>query len=159
MVSKLAITRGRVRKLIRVRELAASHKLEQMRRVRMLEKQVAWKREGGFDRIEVTAETHKQTLRRLHARFDPEYFYTEMYNPRRPSTPEEVASLRLNVLLLQLPPPLQYDLSPRRPPAAGTGLDKPGVPHPEIQQTEQEGTFPFQAGVDDVLHIDRMRIP
>ena len=35
MVEDLAITRGRVRKRTRVRELAASHKLEQMRRVYM----------------------------------------------------------------------------------------------------------------------------
>ena len=33
VVADLAITRGRVRKRIRVRELAASHVLEQMRRV------------------------------------------------------------------------------------------------------------------------------
>ena len=36
-----------------------------MRRVRMLEEQDAWEREGGF-------ETHAQTLRRLHAGFDSE---------------------------------------------------------------------------------------
>ena len=30
MIPELAITRGRVHKLIRVRELAASHKLEKM---------------------------------------------------------------------------------------------------------------------------------
>ena len=35
MVADLAVTRGRVRKRTRVRELAASHKLEQMRRVCM----------------------------------------------------------------------------------------------------------------------------
>ena len=35
MVEDLAITRGRVRKRTRVRELAASHKLQQMRRVYM----------------------------------------------------------------------------------------------------------------------------
>ena len=42
---------------------------------------------------------------------------------------------------------------------AGTGLNEPGVLHPEIYQTEQEGTFPFQAGVNGFLHIDCMRIP
>ena len=72
VVQDLAVTRGCVRKLIRVRERAALHKLEQMRRVRMLEKQAACKREGGFDRIEVTAEVHEQTLRCLHAGFDLE---------------------------------------------------------------------------------------
>ena len=78
----LAITRGRVRKLIRVRELAATHTLEKMRRMRILEKQAAWKRGGGFDRIETTAEMHEEILRRLHADFDPEPFYNGLYNPR-----------------------------------------------------------------------------
>ena len=40
MVSEFAATRGRVRKLIRVRKLAATHTLEKIRRVRMFEKQV-----------------------------------------------------------------------------------------------------------------------
>ena len=42
----------------------------------MLEKQAVWKREGGFDRIEIIAEMHKQTLRRLHAGFDSKPLYT-----------------------------------------------------------------------------------
>ena len=75
---------------------------------------------------------HEQTLRRLHEGFDSEPLYFGLYNPRRPPTPEEftlnmnveVKSLRLKVLLLQPLPPPQYDLSPRRSPAAGTGLDK-----------------------------------
>ena len=66
MVSKLAITSVCARELIRVEELAASHKLEQMRRVRVLEKQVAWKREGGFDRIETIAEIHVENLKCMH---------------------------------------------------------------------------------------------
>ena len=39
----LAIIRGRMRTLIRVKELAATHTPDKMRRVRMLEKQAAWK--------------------------------------------------------------------------------------------------------------------
>ena len=74
-----------MREPIRDRELTSSHKLEQMRRVGMLEKQAAWKREGGFDRIEIIAQIHKQTLRRLHAGFASESFYTRTYNPRWPS--------------------------------------------------------------------------
>ena len=83
----------------------------------MLEKQAAWKRWGGFDRIEIIAEMHEEILRRLHAGFDPEPFYTGFYNPRRPRTPEEFSldlkvemeSLRMELLLskqslLQLPP-------------------------------------------------------
>ena len=65
----------------------------------------------------------------------------------------EVGSLRLEILLVQLPPPPQYDLSPRRSPAAGTGLDKPGEPHTVTQQKEQEGTFLFQAGVNGFLYV------
>ena len=103
-----AITRGRVPKLIRVRELTATHTPEQMRRVQMLERRATWKREGNFDRIEtILAEIHEKTLRRLHAGFDPEPFYTGLYNPRRSPTVEEftldleveVESLRMELLL------------------------------------------------------------
>ena len=95
---------------------------------------------------------HKQTSRRLHAGFDSEPLHTGLYNPRRGPTPEEftadknveVGSLRLDFLLVQLPPPPQHDLSLRQSPAAGTGLDEPGVPHTVTQQTEQEGTFLFK---------------
>ena len=69
----------------------------------------------------------------------------------------EVESLRMEAPLSQ--PPLQYNLSPRRSPAAVTGLDEPGVPHPGMLQTEHEGTFPFQACVDGFLHDNCMRIP
>ena len=61
---------------IRVRQLAASHRLERMRRLRMLEEQEAWKREGGFDRIEIIPEMHAQ---RLYAGFDSEHLYTGLY--------------------------------------------------------------------------------
>ena len=77
-------------KLIRVRDFAATHTLEQIRRVRMLEKQAAWKREDGFDRIDTMAEMDEETLGRLHAGFDLEPFYTGFYNPRWPPTPEEL---------------------------------------------------------------------
>ena len=55
-----------------------------MRRVRMLEKQAAWKREGGFDRIKTITQMHEETRRRSYAGFDPGPFYTGLYNPRRP---------------------------------------------------------------------------
>ena len=73
-----------VNKLIRARKLAALDKLEQMLCVRMLEQQATWKRENGFGRTEITAGRHDETLRRLHAGFDPESFYTGLYNVRRP---------------------------------------------------------------------------
>ena len=88
-----------------------------MRRVRMLEEQEAWKREGGFDRIDITAEMHAQTLRRLHAGYDSEPRYTGLYNPRWPHNPEEytpemsveVERLRLEIIFSKPPPPPQYD--------------------------------------------------
>ena len=57
------------------------HRLEQMRCSRVLEEQKAWKREADFDRIEIIAE--------IHAGFDSEPLYTELYNPRRSYSPEE----------------------------------------------------------------------
>ena len=84
---KLAATSWRVRE--RVRELASSHRLEQMQRLRMLEEKEAWRRKGGFDRIEITAEMHAQTLRSLHAGFDSEPLYIGIYNPRWLPTPDE----------------------------------------------------------------------
>ena len=65
MLVDLTITRARVRKFIRVRELAATHMLETMRRMRMLETQAAWKREGGSDKIKARADMHEDTLRRM----------------------------------------------------------------------------------------------
>ena len=55
------------------------------------------------------------------------------HSPRWPPTSEEftleinieVERLRLKILLSKPPPPPQYDLSPRRSPAVGTGLDEP----------------------------------
>ena len=71
----------------------------------------------------------------------------------------EVDRLRLQILLSQPPPPPQHDVSPRRSPAAGTWLDEPGVPHTVMQQTVQEGTFPFHSGVDGFLHVNCTSIP
>ena len=71
MRADLAIIRGRVRKRIWVRELATSHKLEQMQSVRMSKQRATWMRENGFDRIEVIADRHEETLTRMHAGFDP----------------------------------------------------------------------------------------
>ena len=89
MVVDSAIPRECVRRLIRVRELAATYTLEKMRRLQMFKKQAAWKREGGFDRIETIGEMHTETLRHMHAGFDPEPVCIRLYNLRRPPTPEE----------------------------------------------------------------------
>ena len=109
---------------------------------------------------------HEQTLRWLHAGFDSENLYTGSSNPQWSPTPQEftaemnveVGNIRLEILLAQLPPPPQYDLLPRRSPAAGTGLDEPGMSHVVTQQTEQEETFSFQAGIDGFLCVDSTRI-
>ena len=74
MIAVLRATRECMRELIWDRELASLHQLEKVRHVRMLEKQAAWKREGGFDRIEIIAEMYEKTLRRLHAGFDSKPF-------------------------------------------------------------------------------------
>ena len=81
MVVDLAIIRGRVRKLIRVGDLATSHILDQMQSVKMLRQRTTWMRENTFSRIEVIDDRHKETLRRMRAGFDPEPIYTGIYNP------------------------------------------------------------------------------
>ena len=86
MIVELEATCWCLRECIRVRELAAAHGLERMRRLRMLEEQEAWKREVGFDRIEITAQMDAQ---RLRADFALEPLYTKLYNPRWPHTPAE----------------------------------------------------------------------
>ena len=64
VIAEVQATSWRLRDCIRVRELVATHRLEKMHRLRMLEEQKAWKREAGFDIIiEVTAEMDEQRLR------------------------------------------------------------------------------------------------
>ena len=83
---------------------------------------------------------------RLRAGFDSELFYTKLYNPRGPQTPEEytlemrvhVERLRMEILLSQPAPPPQCDSSPRRCPAVDTGSDKPGTLQAESPSTERE---------------------
>ena len=65
---------------------AATHRLECMRCLRMLEQQEDWKREAGFDGIEIIYQTDAQ---RLHARFDSGPLYSQLNNPKWPHTPEE----------------------------------------------------------------------
>ena len=98
---------------------------------------------------------------RFRTTLDSELFYTKLYNPRWPHTPEEhtlemrvdVERLRMKVVYSQLAPPPQYDSSPQQSPAVGTGSDEPGVSRAESQSTESEGIFPLQASVDGFLHV------
>ena len=86
IIAEVQATRWRLPECIRVRVLAATHRLGQMRRLRMLEEKKAWKREVDFDKIEITAEMDDY---RLHTSFDFQPFYTKLYNRRRLYTPEE----------------------------------------------------------------------
>ena len=106
----------------------------------MLEKQKGWKREAGLDRIKITVE---MDVLRFRAGFDSEPFYAKLYNPRWSPTPVgyklkmdvNVEISRMEILLLQPP---QCDSSPRRMPAVGAWLNKPGTPHAESQSTERK---------------------
>ena len=104
-----------------------------MRRLLMLEEQKAWKREAGFDYIETAAE---MDARRSRSNVVPEtFFYRNMFNARRPHTPDEftlerkvdVERLRAEITLSQPAPRPQCDPSPRRLPAVNTGSEEPGT--------------------------------
>ena len=69
-------TSWRLRECIRVRELAATHRLGRMHRLRMLEDQKASNREAGFDRIGIAAEMDAQ---RFRTSLDLEPFNTNLY--------------------------------------------------------------------------------
>ena len=104
MIAKVEATSWHLRECIRARELVATHRLGRMRRLRMIEKQKAWKRETGFGRIEIIAEIREE---HLPAGVDSEPLYTKLYNPRWPHSPEErkldmgveIKRLRLGLLL------------------------------------------------------------
>ena len=49
MIAEVGATSWRLRECVRVRELAATQRLERMRRLWMLVEQEVWKREAGFD--------------------------------------------------------------------------------------------------------------
>ena len=71
-----------------------------MRRLRMLEEQKAWQREGGFDRIETAAEMDAQ---RFRTSFVSEPFYSKMCNPKWPHNPDELTlEMRVDVERLRM---------------------------------------------------------
>ena len=63
IVAEVEATSWRLREWIRIRELAATHRLGQIRCLRMIEEQKAWKREAGFDYIDTAAEIDAQRSR------------------------------------------------------------------------------------------------
>ena len=124
----------RLRETIRVAELAATHRLGQMRRLLMHEKHKAWKREFGFDRIETAAEMDEKRSRTRTSPDPDPFFDRNMIIPRRPHTPDkftlemkvDVADLRMEIILSQFASS-QCDPSPRRA-AVDTGSEEPGTP-------------------------------
>ena len=56
IIAEVKATSWCLRETIRVRELAATHRLGQMRRSRILEEQKAWKQEAGFGYIDTAPE-------------------------------------------------------------------------------------------------------
>ena len=144
------------------------HRLGQMRRLRMLEEQKAWKREVDFDYI--TAATGMDSQRsRINLASEP-FFYSKMFNSRWPHTHDEFAlemrvdveGIRMEIFLSEPEPPPQCDQStrrlpevdagseepgtPRRSPVIGTESDEPGVSRTE--STERKYIFPLQTSVD-----------
>ena len=104
------------------------------------------------------------------------FFYTKMFNPRRPHTPDNftlemkvnVERLRTEIILSQPAPRPQCDPTPRRlpavdtgseepgtlrrSPAIGTGSDEPGVSRAET--TEKEEIVPFETSMDGFLRFN-----
>ena len=174
MIAEVEATSWRLRETIRVRELAATHRLGQMRHLLMIEEQKAWKREVGSDRIETTDKMDEKRFRT--SLVSEPFFYRNMFYPRRPYTPDEftlemrvdVERLRMEIILSQPAPRPQCDLSPRRlpavdtgsketgtlrrSPAIGTGSDEPGVS--QTESTEKEEMFPLETSVDGILRFN-----
>ena len=76
-IAEVEATSWCLREMVRVRELAATHRLIQMRHLRMLEEQKVWKREAGFDYIDTTAE---MVARRSRTNLVSEpFFYSKMF--------------------------------------------------------------------------------
>ena len=115
---ELLVFHERAHKLILVREIAASHRMDKIHHLRLLEKLAAWRKNDGFDRSEVLAEKQRRIQEHVCSVDGPKHSEVEMqFEPRRSPSPQELAkSMWAEVnRLKQLPPqPPQYDLSPRR---------------------------------------------
>ena len=134
MIAKeVEATSWRLRETIRVRELAVTHRLGQMRRLFMLEEQKTWKQEADFDYIETAAE---MDARRSRSNIISEtFFYRNMFNPRHQHTPDEftfemevdVELLRTGITLSQPAPQPQCNPSPCRLPTVDAGSEEAGT--------------------------------
>ena len=125
----------RLRKTIRVANLAATHRLGQMRRLLMHEKRKTWKREFGFNRIETCAEMDEKRFRTSTSPVPDPFFNRSMVACQRPHTPDEftlkrkvdVESLRMKIIFSQ-PASSQCDPSSRRA-VVDTGSEEPARRH------------------------------
>ena len=134
MSEDIEATIWRLRETIRVAELAGTHRLGQTRRLLMHEKNKAWKREFGFDRIETAAEMDEKRSCTSTSPVPDPFCYRNMVIPGRPHTPDEFAlemkvnveGLRMEIILSQLASS-KCDLSPRRA-AVDTGSEELGTP-------------------------------
>ena len=170
MSEDLGTTIWRLRETVRVAKLAATHRLEQMRSLLMHERHKVWKREFGYDCIEIAAEMDEERSRTSTSPVSNPFLYRRMVIPEHPHTPEEfhlqmkvdVEGLRMKIILSQ-PSSSECDTSPRRA-AVDKGSDEPGTPTqspaiskgsgPEAQQAEtqmQGGIFSFEASTDGLL--------
>ena len=171
MSEDLGTTIWRLRETIRVAKLAATHRLGQMRSLLMHEKHKVWKREFGFDRIEMAAEMDEKRSRISTSPVPNPFFYRNMVIPSHSYTPEEfnlqmkvdVEGLRMAIILSQ-PPSSECDPSPRRA-AADTRSGEPGTPPqppaistgsgPEESRVEtqmEEEISPFESSMDGSLN-------
>ena len=172
MIAEVEETSWHIRETIRGRELAATHRLGQMRRLLMLEEHEIWKREFGFDCIETAAEMVEKRSRTSTSPVPDPLFYRNMAIPRHSHAPDEftvemkvdVEGLRMEIILSQPAPPQCDPLprraavdtgseepgTPRRSPAIGTGSDEPGVSRIETSM-EEEGLLPLQTSMDFFL--------
>ena len=163
MSEDVEATIWRLRETIRVAELAATHRVGQMRRLPMHEKHKAWKREFGFDRIETAAEMDKKRSRTSISPIPDAFFYRNTVIPERPHTPDEftlemkvdIEGLRMEIILSQ-PASSQCDPS-RRSAAVDTRSEEPGTPpqSPTIGKgSEEPGALraPFKTSIDGFLN-------
>ena len=134
MSEDLGTTIWRLRETVRVAKLAATHRLEQMRSLLMHERHKVWKREFGYDRIEIAAEMDEERSRTSTSPVSNPFLYINMVISEHPHTPEEfhlqmkvdLEGLRMEIIVSQ-PSSSECDTSPRRA-AVDTGSEEPGTP-------------------------------
>ena len=89
MHTELDVFCKHVQKHILVREIATSHRLDEMNHLRLREKLAVWRRTNGFDRIEVQDDRqHGSEGIYMCSVDDPTHYQIDVcFDPRRPPTP------------------------------------------------------------------------